>query len=330
MGVAPDRSWLPVNYVKEPFPRTEVQPEDVTRSLVRTDYEDASFWRRVFCDDWLPYNAPWRAVPWLEAISGCRVPYASGSLSGAHFVERAQDLAALPIPGNEAWLTCLRRQTEDLVATCPKDCFISPSILRGYSDVLAALRGLEGFFLDLYDAPQLVTDMIGRVDTLILDVLDMHFEIVKPKLDGYGYIYGYWAPEPTIAIQEDMMGLASPELFRDLFLEHEIRLVEHLGPCTFFHLHSTGYDHYRHILEIPGLAGIQVTVEANGPSLRSLVPVLKEILERLRLIVFVDAYFEELAEVAGQLPRDGLYIIVSDKFVGSDEEYRELLASAWG
>lgn len=329
VGITPERSWLPVKYLKAPFVKEEVTPEDVTRSLVRTDYEDASFGRRVFIDDWLQYNAPWRAVPWLEAISGCHVPYASGSLSGAHFVDHVEDLAALSVPADNDWLECLRSQTEELVATCPTDCFVSPSILRGHSDVIAALRGLTGFFLDLYDAPNLVTAALERVGSLVRDVLDMHFSLVPPKLGGYGHIFGYWAPGPTIAIQEDMMGLASPDLFGDLFLEHEVRLVEHLGPYTFFHVHSSGYAHYPHILNIPGLAGIQLVVEAKGPSLRSLVPVLQEILERTRLILYVDAYFDELVEVAGRLPRDGLYVIVSDKFVESEEAYRELLLRAW-
>jgi hypothetical protein len=329
VGVTPDRSWLPVEYLKAPFPKQEVRPEDVTRSLVRTDYEDASFGRRVLSDDWLPYNAPWRAVPWLEAISGCHVPFATGSLSGAHFVEHVEDLAALPVAADNGWLECLRSQTEELVATCPADCFVSPSILRGHADVVAALRGLNGFFLDLYDAPDLVMAAFERVGSLLRDVLDMHFELVPPRLGGYGYIFGYWAPGPTVAIQEDMMGLASPDLFRDLLFEHERRLVEHLGPYTFFHVHSTGYDHYTHLLEIPGLAGIQLTVEANGPSLSSLVPVMQQILGSTRLILFVDAYFDELGQVAGQLPRDGLYVMVSDKFVGGEEAYRELLADAW-
>ena len=307
----------------------EVQPEDLTPSLVRTDYEDASFGRRVFSDDWIPYNAPWRAIPWLEAISGCRVSYASGSLSGAHFVESVEDLASLPIPANNGWLDCLRRQTEELVATCPSDCFVSPSILRGHSDVIGALRGLNGFFLDLYDAPDLVGAALERVGTLMRDVLDMHFGIVPVKLGGYGHIYGYWAPGPTVVIQEDMMGLASPVFFHDLFLEHEVRLVEHLGPFTFFHLHSTGYAHYQHVLEIPGLGGVQLSIEANGPSLSSLVPVMQEILERTRLILTVDSHFEELVDVGRRLPRDGLYIVVSDKFVSEEEAFRELLARAW-
>lgn len=329
VGVTPDRSWLPVQYLKAPFPRDEVRPEDVTPSLVRTDYEDASFGRRVFRDDWLPYNAAWRAVPWLEAISGCRVPYASGSLSGAHIVDRVEDLASLPIPADNGWLECLRSQTKELVATCPPDCFVSPSILRGHSDVLAALRGLSGFFLDLYDAAEVVEAALERVSSLTLDVLNTHFALVPPKLDGYGHLYGYWAPGPTVTIQEDIMGLASPAFFRELIADHVARLVEHLGQYTFFHIHSTGYAHYKHVLQIQGLAGIQLTVESNGPSLRSLRPVMHQILESTRLIIFVDGYFDELAEVARQLPRDGLYVMVSDKFVDSDDAYRGLLASAW-
>jgi hypothetical protein len=206
---------------------------------------------------------------------------------------------------------------------------VSSSIIRGLSDVLAALRGLNNFFLDLYNAPNLVSGALERVGSLVRDVFDMHFALVRPKLGGYGYIFGCWAPAPSVAIQEDMMGLASPNLFGDLFLEHEARLVAHLSPYAFFHLHSTGYAHYPHLLRIPGLAGIQLTVEANGPSLHALMPVMQEILERTRLILFVDAYFDELGSVARKISRDDLYVMVSDKFVDNAEAYRDLLARAW-
>jgi hypothetical protein len=318
-----------MRYVRTDFSKDEVLPDDVTRWLIRTDYEDASFHRKVFSDDWLPYNAAWRAIPWLEAMSGCHVRYASGSLSPARFVERPEDLAALPIPVDNGWLECLRDQTEELIAACPLDCFVSPSILRGPGDVIGGLRGLEGFFLDLYDAPDLITATADRVGSLMCQVTDMHFGLVTPKLDGYGHIFGYWAPGPTIAIQEDMLGLVSPALFGDLFLQHEIRLVEHLGPCTFFHTHSTGCAYYRHLLDIPGLGGVEIRIEGNGPSLYSLLPAMQEILEHTRLMLYIDSHFDEFAEVARQLPRDGLCIMVSDKFIESEEAYRELLVRAW-
>jgi hypothetical protein len=88
---------------------------------------------------------------------------------------------------------------------------------------------------------------------LLLQVLDQHFAIVPAKWGGYGHIFGYWAPGPTIALQDDVMGLCDPALYRDIFLPCTAHAVRHLGRHVLFHLHSTGYQHYRHVLEVPGL-----------------------------------------------------------------------------
>ena len=42
VGVFNRGMWLPVNYLRRPFPRDVVQPDDVDGSLVVTDYEFAS------------------------------------------------------------------------------------------------------------------------------------------------------------------------------------------------------------------------------------------------------------------------------------------------
>jgi hypothetical protein len=329
VGIAPDRVWLPINYLREPFPRTEVLPVDVTRQLVRTDYEDSFACRPVNSDDWMPYVAAWRGIPWLEAMCGCPVRYSAGSLAARHFVESVDDLPDVPIPANEQWLECLRRQTVELLENLPSDCWVSPSILRGPSDVLAAMRGLTNFYLDLHDNPRALVEAAARINQLHLDVLELHLSLVRPKLGGYGHIYGYWAPDKTTVIQEDAMGMCSPTLYRDLFMPYNAQIVDRLGPWVLFHLHSTGYKHYRHVLEIPGLAGLQVTVETNGPPLLELAPTLREILERSRLILFMDSYFEQLSATLKALPREGLYLIVSDKFISTEEGFREFLAATW-
>jgi hypothetical protein len=329
VGIAADRTWLPINYLKKPFAREQLLPSDVTRDLVRTDYEDSFAERAVKSDDWLPYAAAWRAVPWLEAICGCPVRYSSGSLAPHRYVETTARLREIDIPANRQWLELLRRQTAELVETARTDCWVSPSILRGPSDVLAAMRGLNDFFLDLYDDPQALAAAAARINKLHLDVLDMHFSSVRPKFGGYGHIFGYWAPGPTTVIQEDALGMCSPSVYRDLFMEHNSEIAERLAPYVLFHLHSTGYRHYRHVLEIPKLAGLQVTVEANGPSLSDLAPVLREILERSRLILFVDSHFDQLQAVISRLPKEGFYLMVSDKFVPTEEDFRRFLAVNW-
>jgi hypothetical protein len=236
VGVYDDRIFLPIGFLRRPFRGSIVKPEDLTEGLAMTEYE---YWfkdRAVTCDDLLAFSAPWRAIPWLEACAGCPVRYSDGSLAPDHFVESVEELALLPIPAANGWLECMERQTAWLESQVPSDGWVSPSILRGPSDVLAAMRGITNFLVDLIDNPQAVRQAAGRVNQLLLQALDAHFATVKPKLGGYSHIFGYWAPERTIAIQEDTMGMASPVVYRDIFMEYNAEVVRHLGAYVLFHL----------------------------------------------------------------------------------------------
>ncbi len=329
VGIAADRTWLPMNYLRAPLSRPKLRPEDVGPDLARTDYEDSFAERLVNSDDWLPYVAAWRAVPWLEAICGCPVRTAAGSLVPGRCAERLEDLKETSLAKSREWVETLRRETLRLRNTAPAGCWVSPTILRGTSDVLAAMRGLDDFYLDLHDDPRAIADAAAWVNKLHLEVLDLHFSLVSPKLGGYGHIYGYWAPGPTTVLQEDALGMCSPSVYRDLFMQLNADIVERLGEHVLFHLHSTGYRHFRHVLAVPGIAGLEITVEANGPRLADMLPALREILERSRLILFVDAHMDELPAVLRQLPKEGLYLIVSDKFVRNEEEFRRLIHTGW-
>ena len=125
------------------------------------------------------------------------------------------------------------------------------------------MRGMSSFFLDLYDAPGLVSRTAERIGSVLLGMVERHFALVPPNLGGFGHMYGYWAPAQTFVLQEDVLGLCAPEIYREQFLEHDAKIVDRLGAYTLFHLHSSGYQHYRHILGIPVLAVMQITIEAN-------------------------------------------------------------------
>ncbi|MCX6903298.1 MAG: hypothetical protein NTW03_07440 [Verrucomicrobia bacterium] len=328
-----------MKYLRRPLPRERVTPEDVRPEEVMTDYEFAFARRPVNCDDWIPFAAPWRAIPWLEAWCGCPVRFASGSLGPDPVCDSIEALAAAPLPAHDEWFSCLRRQTELLAAPprqtellaaqAPPDCWISPTILRGPSDVLAALRGLTNFLCDLRDAPEVIMQAAGRIQQLLIRALDQHLSLVKPKHGGYGHIFGYWAPTPTIALQEDVLGLCHPNLYRDLFMNYTAEAVRHLGGCVVFHMHSTGFQHFRHALRIPGLAGLQMTIEANGPPLADLVPVFREILEQSRLLLFLDHRFEELPGVLPHLPREGLYLAIPETCLPSETAFLRFTKAHW-
>jgi hypothetical protein len=330
VGIINPDVFLPIKYLAAPLACAELLPADLDALGVATDYQFAFARPAVSCDDLIPFSAAWRAIPWLEACCGCPVRCSSGSLAPGHFVASLAGLDAVPVPADDAWPACLHRETERLAATAPGDCWISPSILRGPSDALAAMRGQAAFFCDLYDGMDAVDRAAGRINELLVALLDRHFSVVRPKYGGFGHIYGYWSPGPTIVIQEDALGQCAPAVYSAVFQKYNAQIVDHLGPHVFFHLHSTGMRHWRDVLAIRGLAGLEVTVEANGPPLPDLLPVLREILEKARLILFVDHGFEHLGAALRQLPGEGLYLLLRDDQVRNNDEFRQFVKTHWG
>lgn len=327
VGIVSEEVFMPIKYLRKEFTCSEIQPKDVNENLFVTDYEFAFSERSVNRDDYLPFLAAWRAVPWLEAICGCPVRYSTGSLAPGHFAKSLNELAKLQMPANAEWLNCLRRRTDWLVEILPADCWVSPTILRGPSDVLAAMRGLTEFYYDLADNTKMLDSIAARINKVLLATIEMHFAAVQPKLGGYGHIYGYWAPGETVVIQEDVMGMCSPNIYHDIFMKYNTRIVECLGGHVLFHLHSTGYQHCRDVLKIDGLAGIQLTVESNGPDLLDMLDDLRFILNESRLILFVNHGFEDLRRVLCNLPREGLYLIIPDKYVKTEKAFRTFIRS---
>jgi hypothetical protein len=96
-----------------------------------------------------------------------------------------------------------------------------------------------------------------------------------------------------------------------------------LGEHVIFHLHTTGYQHYKHVLDIPGIAGLEMALESIGPTALDLVPVFREILEKSRLILNVGTGFELLPQVLSKLPKEGLFVAISDKYIRNDQEFHD-------
>jgi hypothetical protein len=57
--------------------------------------------------------------------------------------------------------------------------------------------------------------------------------------------------------------------------------------------------------------------------------VFREILEKSRLILHVGTGFEHLPEVLRRLPREGLFLVIPDKYIPTDEAFREFTTAHW-
>jgi hypothetical protein len=85
------------------------------------------------------------------------------------------------------------------------------------------------------------------------------------------------------------------------------------------------------VLTIPGIARVEMSMENIGLSLQELALVLREIPEKSCLILKVraDTGFEYLPEVLRRLPREGLFLDISDKYIPTDEAYHEFVSTNW-
>ena len=104
VGIYDENTSLPINFLRQPFTRPTVRPEDLSGDFVATEYEYSFGKRSVIADDFMAFAAPWRGIPWLEAVCGCQVRYSEGSLAPAHFVESLDALEQIPIPAVNGWL----------------------------------------------------------------------------------------------------------------------------------------------------------------------------------------------------------------------------------
>ena len=73
---------------------------------------------------------------------------------------------------------------------------------------------------------------------------------------------------------------------------------------------------------MPNIAGLEIYLEQGGPTLRDLLQVLRGTLEKSRLILHLDYCFEQLPEVLRKLPREGLFLAISNLRIRSDAEFR--------
>ena len=84
------------------------------------------------------------------------------------------------------------------------------------------------------------------------------------------------------------------------------------------------------MLPISGLAGLQMTIEANGPPLADLLPAFREILEQSRQLLFLDHRFEESSAVLPHLPQEGPYLAIPARCPKNEAVFLQFTKTHWG
>jgi hypothetical protein len=240
-----------------------------------------TYFRRTLRGDPLDGDLYWvlkppRALPWMETIVGCDVNVSDRSRSMTAMAPAVvPDLAGLDL-GSNGWLRLMTAFTQQLAAHFGDRYPVGQTLMRGPSDMLAALLGLS-FYTELYDNPASLKVMARRCTDIWIKVLQAQYRHIPVYHGGYvSGIMGLWAPGPVAAYQEDAAGFISESMYREVFWECDVAIANAF-PYSLLHLHSASLRMLPAVLEIPRLTAVNVVVDPSGPSLAALLSDLRRI-----------------------------------------------------
>ncbi len=306
--------------------RGELQPERLSAERCLPDYRAFLARSREVPDDFIKGACPISAIPWLEAILGCRLERSGQSVWA---VERKADwaeLEGLKLPKDSPWFRKYIEFVRALTADAAGDYPVGMPILRGAADIMGALRGHTEAIMDLLESPDEAKALAARAADALIDLTREHHAATEPFCGGY-FIEQYcmWAPGPLVRMQEDASAVYSPTLYRDIVREED-RRVARAFPYSLIHLHSSSLFLLDDFLDIAEIGVFQINRDVGEMGLPELVPYLKRIQKAGRRIFLrgpLDA--EDFRLVAKELSPTGLMV---QSVVANTEEARALSAEA--
>ncbi len=281
-------------------------------------------------DDVIHSVAPIPAFPWLEAMLGIQVQVGNESIWAKEGGFDYQNIDKLDLSKDNPW----RRKYLEFVAAL-QDRYgdrypVGQPILRGTSDMVAALRGSQQMIFDLYDRPEEYQRLAGVCTGFFIELVRDQLAITRPLRGGYEVEqFTLWAPGGIVRMQEDASALFSPDLYVK-YLRGEDQRVASSFPYNVIHLHSSSLLLLDRIVEVEALKCIQINKDQGGWGVPKMLPLLKMVQKKgKRLLIRGKLDREDLARLRKELSPDGLYLQIVIDSPSETKQFAEFF-QPWG
>jgi hypothetical protein len=322
---ATDRPVWGINlgfFANEVFPRVmarlgtrPVKPEDIPVEEFLKDCDDRWAMHQELGD--FPFTcSAFPAVPWLEAVAGCPIMASPSSLWAEPCLEDFDrwdwDRPVLSNP----WTRKLLELMQALLKHSRGRFQVSPTLMRGPADILAAMRGATQLPLDMLDTPERVGPALERCAEIWRQLARAQLDLIPPCGEGYIALDAAlrtWAPDKLLWLQEDAMSLLSPTLCRKHVYPLDAKLSA-MFPCVAYHLHGSALWAVDEVVRLPGVDVVELNLEAAMCDVEGTFAAWKRIHAHKPLVIWRmmgDDFPAWLARVARELPARGLAIQVS-------------------
>ena len=290
------------------------------------DYDNiVAQWEEVD-DDVIRSVAPIAPFPWLESMLGSAIDVGEDSVWAREGDFDFADINKLDFSESNPW----RRKYLEFAAAL-KGHFgdrvpIGQPIMRGVSDLIAALRTSTRMIFDLYDHGEEIL-RLGRLLTAFMVKLVKDQQDVTGPFNG-GYCieqYTLWAPGRILRMQEDASALVSPDLF-DKFLKEEERRQAAAFPYSLIHLHTSSLFLVDRICTIEPLKCLQINKDAGKIAVPQMIPYLKGVQGRgKKLLVRGKLTRDDLALLRQSLSPAGLFLQIVVESAAETKELKEFV-----
>jgi len=307
--------------------KSALSPDDLYPEEFLADYERVvAQWDGVE-DDMIRGVAPLPPFPWLEAMLGCRIEIGDDSVWAEEGGFAYPDLPGIDFSDDNPW----RRKYLEFVTTLTRHFGargpVGQPILRGPSDMIAALRGSSEMIFDLYDRPQDFQQLAKCCADFAIGLIRAQQAITGPFADGYLIEQlGLWAPDRLARLQEDSSALFSPDLYTTLLQPWDRRMAEAF-PYAAIHLHSSSLFLLDRILEVEAIGCIQINKDVGNAAIEEMMPYFRRVQSQRRsLLIRGKLDFADLALLRANLSPDGLYLQIVVETAKETRLLREFFA----
>jgi hypothetical protein len=303
--------WFPLHHYTAMHKfrgKGRLAPNQIHAEDFLPDYEAVvAHWNRVE-DDVLRGVAPIPPFPWLEAMLGSPVQAGEESMwaeeGGFDYVNTPNLDWSPENPWRRKYLEFVSVLKNHFANRLP----VGQPILRGVSDIIAALRGSSQMIFDLYDFPEKYKELGKLCTDLVRTLVRDQQRLTGPFAGGY-FIeqFSLWAPGPIIRMQEDASALFSPGLYEKLLQEEDRRLADAF-PYSLIHLHSSSLFLLDRILKVEPILCFQINKDA-AAAIPEEIPYFKMVQKSgKRLLIRGKLTLEDLALLRKDLSPRGLYL----------------------
>jgi hypothetical protein len=295
-----------------------VRPQDIVVEDYLDDCDRLFSLHEQVGGDLIWSASPFFGLPWVEASLGCGVvaDFATGSTRSLppQGFEGSRQIPSFS--ESNPWVRKLLEFIPALEERSQGRYPVGVTLMRGISDLLAALYGGEGFVFRMMEDPQ---DVQAAVELLTDYWIQLGRSIMSriPSFHGGtgSFFYSLWTPGKTIWMQEDAAALLSPDLYERYILPADVRIGRAFDH-TVMHLHPSRFIPTSFLLKT-GIDVIELHLDHGGPRAEELLQVHQAILARKPLFVFGDVTLRDLDFMLENLPWRGLAINMA---VSSTEE----------